>query len=144
MSERREVCALSWEMWVWVWAASSERDRACGDCLAVAERARGGSVALRYAVGSKVGERKGWRMESATWVDLGLVEAMVEAMGNVGEIRAGTAASRRLRALATLWLGAIAYLTGPWPLTGLTDSGRLDKATLWRLGPICCPGALLP
>ena len=59
VSERREVCALSWEMWVWVWVASSESDKACGDCLVAVERASGGSVELRYAVGSKVGERKG-------------------------------------------------------------------------------------
>ena len=42
----------------------------------VDEMARGGSAELRYAVGSKVEERKGWRMRSATWADLGFEEDM--------------------------------------------------------------------
>lgn len=66
---RRVVCAPSWERRVCVCADNSARGTAPFE--GVLEVWREGSVELRYSAGSKEGARKGWRVVSERWVDLG-------------------------------------------------------------------------
>lgn len=65
------VFALSWDSKVCVWVDSSPRCALPFGGWETLDVWREGRVELRYSAGSKLGFRKGWRVESATCVDLG-------------------------------------------------------------------------